>query len=66
MPGLFNYLWIFRKVKKGEVAIWNFFLRFRAKRTYVEVHVSSMHVKPLLIHQLEGYAVENVKSLIVF
>jgi hypothetical protein len=53
------------KVKKGEVAIWIFF-RFREKRTYIEVHVSSMHVKPLLIHQLEGYAVENVKSSIIF
>jgi hypothetical protein len=34
--------------------------------TYIEVHVSSMHLKPLLIHQLEGYAVENVESLMIF
>jgi len=51
-----------RKVK----LLFGIFWDLEQKRTYVKVHVSSMHVKPLLVHQLEGYAVENVKSSIVF
>lgn len=32
------------------------------EETYIEVHVGCMHGKPLMIHQLEGYAIKKVKS----
>lgn len=33
--------------------------------TYIEVHVGGMHGEPLLIHQLESYAVQYVEGPVI-